>query len=56
LEACDLTKRVGSGPAARRLFDGVGLTARAGEVVAVAWVSREAIRESVVEGLAARAS
>ena len=35
LEATDLTKRVGSGRAARRLFEGVGLTARAGEVVAI---------------------
>jgi ABC-type lipoprotein export system ATPase subunit len=35
LEAGDLTKRVGSGRAARRLFEGVGLTAQAGEVVAI---------------------
>jgi len=34
LEATGLTKRVGSGRAARRLLEGVGLTAQAGEMVA----------------------
>jgi ABC-type lipoprotein export system ATPase subunit len=35
LEASDLAKWVGTGRAARRLFEGVGLTAKAGEVVAI---------------------
>lgn len=35
LEASGLAKRVGIGRAARRLFEGVGLTAEAGEVVAI---------------------
>lgn len=35
LEASGLTKRVGIGRAARRLFEGVGLSAEAGEVVAI---------------------
>lgn len=35
LEASGLAKRVGTGRAARRLFEGVGLTVEAGEVVAI---------------------